>query len=223
MNTNVVISFGGRFTNPTSDGFNFSSVSSPIIAPFWDDIDIRNGGSIYYRQDTDPVVAGQVSLEVSSQYPEVGFFNPALVFVATWDRVAAYSPSLVDIGLVNTFQAVIASDGNQTFVRFSYGDIQWGGSRTLIGVSAGDRYNFITHPASLSSNITSIDYTSVTYRIDRKSTIHDIVLIIIQITIIIGNQLARQYQHRHVSNFRYDSQIKPPIPTKTLPQWLRVM
>lgn len=169
VNTNGVISFEGRFNDPTSNGFNFSSFTSPIIAPFWDDIDITRGGSIYYREDTDPFVAQVVSQEISSQYPEVGFFFPALVFVATWDRVAAYSVSGVDDGLANTFQAVIASDGNRTFVRFSYGDIEWGGVSTLIGVSAGDGVNFITHPASLSSSITFIDYTTVTYRVDRKS------------------------------------------------------
>ena len=168
MNTNGVISFGRTFTSASSGGSLFNAVfSPPIIAPFWDDINIRNGGEIYYRQDTDPVVAEEVRQEVFSQYPEVGPFSPTLVFVATWDRVAAFSGFP---GLVNTFQVVIASDGFRTFVRFSYGDIQWGGSSTLIGVSAGDGFNFITHPASLSSNITSIDDSSVTYRIDSKFT-----------------------------------------------------
>ena len=111
----------------------------------------------------------QVRLEISSQYPEVGSFNPALVFVATWDRVAAFSSSFQ--GLTNTFQVVITSDGSRTFVRFSYGDIQWGGQSTLIGVSAGNGFNFITHESSLSSNITLIDDTSVTYRIDSKLTL----------------------------------------------------
>ena len=172
MNTNGVISFEGRFEDTTSGGLNFSSIpptNLPIIAPFWDDINTVDGGEIYYRQDTDPVVAEEVRQEVFSQYPEVGPFSPTLVFVATWDRVAAYNPGGFS-GLVNTFQVVIASDGFRTFVRFSYGDIQWGGSSTLIGVSAGDGFNFITHPASLSSNITSIDDSSVTYRIDSKFT-----------------------------------------------------
>ena len=166
INTNGVISFGDTFTDTSSSGSNFFDVTSPtIIAPFWDDVDIRKGGSIYYRQDTDPLVAGQISLEISSQYPEVGNFTPALVFVATWYRVAAFR---FVPGATNTFQVIIASDGNQSYVRFCYGDIQWGGQNTLIGVSAGDRFNYITHPASLSSSITLIDNSSVTYRIDSK-------------------------------------------------------
>ena len=166
MNTNGVLSLGGPYTNPSSSGSNFDSViSRPIIAPFWDDIDIRNGGVIYYRRDFSSLVADLVRQEVSSRYPEVGFFFPSLVFVATWDRVAAYNDFS---GRFNTFQAVIGSDGSRTFVRFIYGDIQWGGSNTLIGVSAGDGFNFITHPASLSSNVQFIDGTNVTYRVDGK-------------------------------------------------------
>ena len=81
-------------------------------------------------------------------------------------RSLSFSSSLR--GLVNTFQVVVASDGGRTFVRFNYGDIQWGGSSTLIGVSAGDGVNFITHLASLSPSILSLDNTAAAYRIDGK-------------------------------------------------------
>ena len=37
----------------------------------------------------------------------------------------------------NTFQAVIATDGLETFVIFIYGDIEWG-NRATIGFNAGD-------------------------------------------------------------------------------------
>ena len=170
MNTNGVLSLRQSFSTRTSSGgSNFNSVfSPPIIAPFWDDIDVTRRGVIYYRQDFSLSIADQVQLEIYRQYPEVGFFYPSLVFIATWDRVAAYSFSGFS-GLVNTFQVIIASDGGRTFVRFIYDDIQWGGFNTLIGVSAGDGFNFITHPASLSSSILLLDSTSVTYRIDGSS------------------------------------------------------
>ena len=162
-----MLSLERPFTDFSSNGFNFNDVSSPpIIAPFWDDINVIIGGTIYYRQDFSSSVAGQVQQEIYAQYPNVGFFYPSLVFVATWDRVAAFSSNFS--GLANTFQVVIASDGGRTFVRFSYGDIQWGGFRTLIGVSAGDGSNFITHPASLSSSVLQLDSTSVTYQINGK-------------------------------------------------------
>ena len=151
----------------SSGGSNFNTVSSPpLIAPFWDDIHIGRGGAIYYRQDNSSLIADQVQRDIYTRFPDIGFFYPSLVFVATWDRVEPFSSSLR--GLVNTFQVVIASDGRQTFVRFSYDDIQWGGSNTLIGVSAGDRVNYISHSASLSSRVLSIDGMNVTYRVDGK-------------------------------------------------------
>ena len=49
---------------------------------------------------------------------------------------------------MNTFQAVLATDGNQTFVMFLYEDIQWGSAQTTIGFNAGDRFQSITLPES---------------------------------------------------------------------------
>ena len=162
-----MLSFEELYTSPSAYGSNFSDVfSPPIIAPFWDDVDVTEGGTIYYRQDSDPAVVEQVQQEIASHYPEAKSFRPSLVFVATWDRVEPYD--FVARGLVNTFQVVVVSDGTWTFVTFSYGNIQWGGSNTLIGISAGDRINFITHPASLSSSVLSLDNTTTTYRVDGK-------------------------------------------------------
>ena len=39
---------------------------------------------------------------------------------------------------VNTFQAVLATDGNATYVMFLYRDIQWGDGETGVGFNAGD-------------------------------------------------------------------------------------
>ena len=167
VSTNGLLSFGQPHTPTSSGGFNFSAIPSPpIIAPFWDDINVEIGGTIYYRQESDTFIVEQLQQAISSQYPEAKFLHPPLVFLATWDRVEPFNN--VFRGLVNTFQVIIVSDGTQTFVRFNYGDIQWGGSSTLIGVSAGDQHNFITHPASLSSSVLMIDNTTVTYQTECK-------------------------------------------------------
>ena len=42
----------------------------------------------------------------------------------------------------NTFQAVIATDGQRTYALFIYGDIEWG-NRATIGFNAGDGNRFI--------------------------------------------------------------------------------
>ena len=160
-----MLSFGTRYTNTIGTNFNFLS-SPPIIAPFWDDVDITRGGTIYYRQDSNSTITELVQQAVASEYPEAASFQPSLVFVATWDRVEPFRSS--DRGRVNTFQVVIASDGTRTFVRFSYGDIQWGGGTTVIGVTAGDRINFVIHPASQTSSALLLYNTTATYmyRID---------------------------------------------------------
>ena len=42
----------------------------------------------------------------------------------------------------NTFQAVIATDGQRTYAFFIYGDIEWGDGAT-VGFNAGDGVRFI--------------------------------------------------------------------------------
>jgi hypothetical protein len=163
VNTNGVLSFGNSYISPVGTDFNFIS-SPPIVAPFWDDVDITRSGTIYYRQDSNSTITELVQKAVAAEYPEAASFQPTLVFVATWDRVEPYG--FDSRGLVNTFQVVVVSDGTWTFIRFSYGDIQWGGSGTVIGVSAGDRVNFVTHPASQSSDVLLLYNTTATYRVD---------------------------------------------------------
>ena len=52
---------------------------------------------------------------------------------------------------MNTFQAILATNGNQTFVMFLYEDIQWANFVTSIGFNAGDREESITLPESLTT------------------------------------------------------------------------
>ena len=176
VNANGIISFGNTISATTSGGSNFNTFSSPpIIVPFWNDIDVRVDGTIFYRRDTDPNSINLANQAVRSLFPEFPEFDASLLFVATWDRVARFGEFT---GLANTFQAVIASDGTNSFVRFTYGNIEWGDGDTLIGVSAGDRINFITHPLSLTPNVTSIDDgIPVTFRIDGKFTLSKLPLI----------------------------------------------
>ena len=111
----------------------FPFISPPLIAPFWADFDLRRGGSVFYRQTTDADILQQISLSVS----QIGDlqFTPTLAFIATWAGVPAFDGRFR--GLENTFQAVLATNGNQSFVAFIYRDIQWGGN-VQIGFNAGD-------------------------------------------------------------------------------------
>jgi len=96
VNSNGNISFGTPNTGyQTAD---LSGASTPIIAPFWSDVNIASGGEIYWDVDA---ANGTVTI--------------------TWDSVAPYFGSGA-----NSFQLVLTSTGGSDFdVDFIYEDIQW--------------------------------------------------------------------------------------------------
>ena len=62
---------------------------------------------------------------------------------------------------MNTFQAVLATDGVMTFVMFNYEDIQWGRAETTVGFNAGDQLQFITLPEPLTAEgVLNLENTS---------------------------------------------------------------
>ena len=76
----------------------------------------------------------------------------------------------------NTFQVVIATDGQRTFVHFLYGDIEWGFAN--IGFNAGDGVRSFMVPGALSLDSVDIEEGSnvgrrgvYIYRVDRCSII----------------------------------------------------
>jgi hypothetical protein len=80
----------------------------------------------------------------------------------------------------NTFQAVIATDGNKTFVLFLYQDIQWQhNGYTAIGFSAGDRMRFFNLPESIDfskrlqlENLSNVDRRGTfIFRVDQDTII----------------------------------------------------
>ena len=83
---------------------------------------------------------------------------------------------------VNTFQAVLATDGNITFVMFLYNDIQWSSGYTTTGFNAGDGVHYYTVPESLTADdILNLDSTSnvgipgmYTYRVDQEPCMYNI-------------------------------------------------
>ena len=133
VNTNGDLSFGSSYTSTGPQ--TFPTFSPPLIAPFFHDIDIRNGGTIYYRQTSDPmdIISVITTLQI---LPNLLIFTPTSLFIATWDRVAPFS-SVGSPSDRNTFQVILATDGFTSTVIFNYGDIQWG-ERADIGFNAGD-------------------------------------------------------------------------------------
>uniref|UniRef100_H0X8N1 Nidogen 2 n=1 Tax=Otolemur garnettii TaxID=30611 RepID=H0X8N1_OTOGA len=97
----------------------------PAIAPFLADIDTSQGrGRVLYREDTSPAVLSLAARYVRTGFPtSAAHFAPTHAFLATWEQVGAYEEvtrGAPPSGELNTFQAVLASDGSDTYALFLY-------------------------------------------------------------------------------------------------------
>uniref|UniRef100_A0A3Q2CE55 NIDO domain-containing protein n=1 Tax=Cyprinodon variegatus TaxID=28743 RepID=A0A3Q2CE55_CYPVA len=90
--------------------------SRDIIAPYWTDLDNRQSGNIYYDQYTNGSILQQVTQDINSYFPEINF-NATWIFIATWHKVPYYSSPETQ----STFQVVLASNGNYSFLLLNYG------------------------------------------------------------------------------------------------------
>ena len=80
----------------------------------------------------------------------------------------------------NTFQVVIATDGQRTFVFFIYGDIEWGDDAN-IGFNAGDGVRSFMLPGALTNQSMNVEDGSnvdvrglYIYRVDLSSILDPI-------------------------------------------------
>ena len=62
----------------------------PLIAPFWDDINIERFGNIFYRQTSNITLLQRARDQLQELFPSSGNFTPTTLFIATWDRVAEF-------------------------------------------------------------------------------------------------------------------------------------
>ncbi len=119
VNTNGALSFGAGVS-----AFEPASLQNyrggAMLAPFWADIDTTGGGpnggnTVYYRNAGAaelPIIGTRIASAAG-----LAHFSPTTAFVATWDRVGAYFQNTTN---VSTFQAIVASDGLQTYTLFLY-------------------------------------------------------------------------------------------------------
>ncbi len=148
VNNNGAISMNAGVSAYTGLPFPYSD--NPLIAPYWADVDTRaaNAGTVWYRTAQDSALLREVSTEIQGSFMGATSFNATFAEVVTWDRVGYYNQRADKL---NTFQAVIASDGMRTFAIFKYptGGINWArgdaspvGSYAQVGFDAGDRINY---------------------------------------------------------------------------------
>lgn len=124
INTNGNITFGSGYTPFSSTGF--PTTAAVMVAPFWADVDIRNGASglVYYKKTATSLIV---------KWSNVGYFN-----------------SQVD--KINDFQLIITNGSdpllpNANNVAFCYGDMQW-----TTGSASGGTNGFSGTPATVGVN-----------------------------------------------------------------------
>ncbi|KAH0631335.1 hypothetical protein JD844_005624 [Phrynosoma platyrhinos] len=171
VDNNGVISFG--MTVPefaqTPDPLPLDG-GPPLVAPFWGDVYNPISGDIFWRQTQDPNVLQRCTAEISHYYPEISFTS-IWAFLATWDQVAYFGSKSKK---VNTFQAVLTTNGELSFIILNYADIQWttgtwsngdaktglGGIPAQAGFDNGDKINYYIMPGSRTTDILNITKTS---------------------------------------------------------------
>ncbi|XP_043109077.1 sushi, nidogen and EGF-like domain-containing protein 1 isoform X2 [Puntigrus tetrazona] len=92
--------------------------SEDIIAPLWTDVDVSMNGIISYQQYSSGSVLTRATQDINQYFPDLTF-TATWVLVATWDRVAYFYHS----GTETSFQVVLISGGDLSFILMNYGDI----------------------------------------------------------------------------------------------------
>ncbi|NXL89724.1 MUC4 protein, partial [Alectura lathami] len=135
--------------HPPSQGFS-GHEALPVVAAFWDDADFSRGvGTTWYQEYTtlgstqDPFIR-DVEAKIQ-KYLKVPY-SAKWTLKVTWEKAPAY-PSQQDDAQTNTYQAVLSTDGSESFALLLYqdGGMQWNytglaARGVLIGFSSGDGY-----------------------------------------------------------------------------------
>ncbi|KAI1709165.1 nidogen-like domain-containing protein [Ditylenchus destructor] len=85
-------------------------------------VDLRKGGSVYWRKSSSAADLKKAREEIDSAFPAYQGVDLKWAFVATWYQV---SPHHGSSNTTNTFQSLLATDGNQTYAIFMYNAIGW--------------------------------------------------------------------------------------------------
>ncbi|XP_058650161.1 uncharacterized protein LOC131551331 isoform X2 [Onychostoma macrolepis] len=166
------------FTQPSSQYVPYSfpaNGNQDIIAGLWTDLDNRERGVISYRQYTSGNVLTHATQDINTHFPNLTF-TASWVFVATWDKVAYFS-------LTNTetsFQVVLISGRNYSFILMNYGDIAVTGHPVQAGYDTANTMEYFVIPGSINgssiSNLRNSSNVNVpgrwAFRVDSGSKSH---------------------------------------------------
>jgi len=149
--------------------FNFNSAPFPIaghaiIAPFWADHVPELHGDIFYRFITDLDSMDQISRDINSFKPSkfVADFIPNWASVITWFQIKSHPHRR--FVYKNSFQLVLTSDGETSYIMFNYGDLQWPNKvvnvSVQIGYNSGDNKTFLEIRESPNLRVVDLKHSS---------------------------------------------------------------
>ncbi|XP_068162266.1 alpha-tectorin-like [Antennarius striatus] len=143
VNTNGVLTFRNPFTSFTPQELPLNGPRDLILV-LWTDIDNRQGGEIRYAQHSSPDILDRATRDIELHFPECE--DTALwVFVATWIE----TPYFARPGTESTFQAVLISGAEFSFVLFNYGTISPREGSFEVGYDTIGSTHFFTIPGPI--------------------------------------------------------------------------
>ena len=156
VGSNGIISFGTNAYNSFRNGAIPGTSGLYFVAPFWDDIDTRNGGVISYEAFLSGSFLDVVNNFINRHRPTKLDFRGTWMMVAYYNKVYPYTRNnevhtcvrnsnyfqlytAVLFPSQNTFQVILISDGTYSYTIFTYkcGLMDWDNGAT-IGFNAGD-------------------------------------------------------------------------------------
>uniref|UniRef100_A0A8C1XRN5 Uncharacterized protein n=1 Tax=Cyprinus carpio TaxID=7962 RepID=A0A8C1XRN5_CYPCA len=151
VNNNGHLTFDEPLSQPIPN-YLHSQLNRDIIAVCWTDMDNRVNGTISYRQ----VTSGRLLLAASNylnQYFQNLNFTASWLFIATWDKVPYYNNPQSE----STFQVVLVSGKNMSFILMHYGHLAPTTYPVESGYDTTDSTDFFSIPVS---DVTYLPYTS---------------------------------------------------------------
>ena len=131
-------------------------MDTALIAVFWTDVDTRGSGEVFYRQTNDSHSVANATENIREAFEDADEFVPTTLFIATWKRVGYYDRNTYyqvctihlafqvragKHGIVppqtNTFQCVLATDGDKSYVILQYADLKWAVADSCSGSGIG--------------------------------------------------------------------------------------
>ncbi|XP_050980944.1 uncharacterized protein LOC127174522 [Labeo rohita] len=147
------------FSQPSSQHFPYSfpaNGSQDIIAGLWTNLNNYVSGVVSYQQYANGSVLTRATQDINTLFPNVTF-NASWVFVATWDKVAHFSLSSTE----TSFQVVLISDSNFSFILMNYGDIAVTSHPVQAGYDTVNSTGYFVIPGSNNgSSISNLSNTS---------------------------------------------------------------